>query len=220
MQFTSKFILLAIALAYGGIAASAVPVAARSAEDLNAREIDDMKLFVRDPFTPTPTRSPGPPHTDAGLSVSGTVMKVKKGRVPRKGRGPRYDPKPTMDSDKCNDFRESANQEEIIEAAKNDEHPHHSTAIHMKQEEALLKDPELLERALGNPNHPLYKRASRSTATQEAALREHLKLYIKAYNDPWHVLHKRAKAQFMAQVGLVTRASRHMKDTRKRSVTI
>ena len=90
MQFTSKFILLAIALAYGGTAVSAAPVressvAARSAEyeDLDAREIDDLELFVRDPFslfgfgTSPRTRASGTPshetddtHTGAGLSVS------------------------------------------------------------------------------------------------------------------------------------------------------
>jgi hypothetical protein len=54
MQLTPKFILLAIAFTYGGIVVSAAPVresslVARGAayEDVNAREIDDMKLFVR-----------------------------------------------------------------------------------------------------------------------------------------------------------------------------
>jgi hypothetical protein len=75
MQFTSKFILLAIALVYGSAAASALPidessesVAARSAEyeDINAREIDDMELFVRgDPLlgyeTPPRDRANTPP---------------------------------------------------------------------------------------------------------------------------------------------------------------
>ena len=92
MQFTSKCILLAIALAYGSTAVLAAPVgesslAARSAEyeleDLNAREIDDMELFVREPFslfgfgTPSPPRAPATPshetvdsHPGAGLSVS------------------------------------------------------------------------------------------------------------------------------------------------------
>jgi hypothetical protein len=92
MQLSSKFILLAIAFAYGGTAVSAVParepsvMARRSAEyeDLSAREFDDMELFVREPFSffgfagsskKTPT-SPGSDnslpvaHTDAGLSVS------------------------------------------------------------------------------------------------------------------------------------------------------
>jgi hypothetical protein len=58
MQLTRKFILLAIAFAYGGTVVSAAPVrefslVARSAaayEDLNARKIDDMELFVREPF--------------------------------------------------------------------------------------------------------------------------------------------------------------------------
>ena len=63
MQFTSKWILLAVALAYGSIAVSAAPlavgessVAARSDEyeDINAREIDDMEIFVREPFLDDP----------------------------------------------------------------------------------------------------------------------------------------------------------------------
>ena len=59
MKFTSKCILFAVTLAYyGSTAVSAAPVtvgeysvAARSTEyeDINAREIDDMELFVRDP---------------------------------------------------------------------------------------------------------------------------------------------------------------------------
>jgi hypothetical protein len=88
MQLTSKFILLAIAFAYGGTAVLAVPVGesslvARSAayEDINAREIDDMELFVREPFSlfgfGTSSRAHGTTsyetvdsHTGAGLSVS------------------------------------------------------------------------------------------------------------------------------------------------------
>ena len=84
MQLTSKFILLAVALAYGGTAVTAVPVressiAARSVEyeDLDAREIDDMELFVREPFSlfgwGTPSRAKTPTddsHTGSGLSVS------------------------------------------------------------------------------------------------------------------------------------------------------
>ena len=82
MQFTTKFILLAIALAYGSTAVSAVPIR-ESSYDLNAREIDDVELFVRNPFrlfgfgTPSSTPSSSTPspetvnsHTGAGLSVS------------------------------------------------------------------------------------------------------------------------------------------------------
>lgn len=78
MQFTSKFILLAIALAYGSTAVSAVPIG--EYEDLDAREIDDMELFVRDPFslfgfgTPrassTPSREVDNPHRDTGAALS------------------------------------------------------------------------------------------------------------------------------------------------------
>jgi hypothetical protein len=57
VSLTLKFILLAIAFAYGAIVVSAAPVresslVARSAayEDFNARGIDDIELFVRQPF--------------------------------------------------------------------------------------------------------------------------------------------------------------------------
>ena len=80
MQFTSKFILLAVALAYGSTAVSAAPV---GESPLDAREVEDMELFVRDPFslfgfgTPsrtstTPSRQADDSHRDtgAGLTVS------------------------------------------------------------------------------------------------------------------------------------------------------
>ena len=85
MRFTSKCILLAIALAYhGGTAVSAAPVgksslAARSAayglasEDINAREIDDLELFVREPlsiFGFNTLSSTTPSQTGGSLPVS------------------------------------------------------------------------------------------------------------------------------------------------------
>lgn len=85
MQFTSKFILLAIALAYGSASVSAVPARQSSVEARGveyAREIDDdMELFVRDPFSlfgfgtssrarETPSQKNDEPHTGAALSVS------------------------------------------------------------------------------------------------------------------------------------------------------
>ena len=86
MQFTSKFILLAIALAYGSTAVSALPVgessvAARSAEyeDLNVRDVDDMELFVREPFSLFGfgrPRSASSPETNASGSHTGTGLSV------------------------------------------------------------------------------------------------------------------------------------------------
>ena len=85
MRFTSKCILLAIALAYhGGTAVSAAPVgksslAARSAayglasEDINAREIDDLELFVREPLSIFGFNTPSsatPSQTGGSLPVS------------------------------------------------------------------------------------------------------------------------------------------------------
>ena len=86
MQVTSKFILLAIALAYGSTAVSAVSVeessvAARSAEyeDLNAREVDDFELFVRDPFSlfgfGTPSRARGTPSHEIDDSKTGAGLR-------------------------------------------------------------------------------------------------------------------------------------------------
>jgi hypothetical protein len=56
MQLTFKFVLIAVALAYGGTTVSALPVgesslAARSAEyeDFEAREVDDIEFFAREP---------------------------------------------------------------------------------------------------------------------------------------------------------------------------
>jgi hypothetical protein len=76
MQLTPKFILLAIAFAYGGTAVSAVPVressvVARSAayDDLNARVIDDTELFVRESCI-SPSPPPGDSNTGADLLVS------------------------------------------------------------------------------------------------------------------------------------------------------
>jgi hypothetical protein len=207
MQFTSKFILLAIALAYGGTAVSAVPVressvAARSAEyeDLDAREIEDLELFVRDPFslfgfgTPSRARASGTPsddsHTSAGLSTKsettpgasslhGTEPVTSK--KDKKGRGPRYDPKPTMDVASRRRFRKLAGQNSALldKAAKDKNHAYHSTAIHMKQEAALRKNSKLLKQASENSNHALHGAAltvkaqnSRRKATFRAALKD------------------------------------------------
>lgn len=46
MQLTSKFILLAVGLAYGATSISASPVEKRS--PLANREVDDIELFTRD----------------------------------------------------------------------------------------------------------------------------------------------------------------------------
>jgi len=224
MQFTSKFILLAIALAYGSTTVSAVPLAVRESArsggsaDLNAREIDDMELFVRDPFSlfgfGTPSRAsastPSPEtvgsHTDAGLSrtkseTSGspslheaepiTSKKVKK------ERGARYDPKPTMDVASRRQFRKSAGQNSALlnEAAKDKNHVYHSTAIHMKKEAALRKNPKLLKQALSNPDHALYATAhtvKAQNSRRKAAVRAALK-------DENHPLHEAAVAHRNAQ---------------------
>jgi hypothetical protein len=230
MQFTSKFILLAIALAYGRTAVSALPigessesVAVRSAEyeDINAREIDDMELFVRDPFslfgfgTPardrvTPPSTPPShetkdPHTDAGLSktksektsgspVASSLHEAKpvKSKKVEKGRGPRYDPKPTMDVASRRQFRKSAKQNSALlnEAAKDKNHAFHSTAIHIKQEAALRKNPKLLKQALKNSNHALHGTAQ-TVKAQNSRRKATLRTALK---DEKHPLHEAAVA--------------------------
>jgi len=222
MQFTSKFILLAIALAYGSTAVSAAPVgessvAARSVEydDLDAREIDDMELFVRDPFslfgfgTPSTSRASSTPshddsHTGAGLTperkkpeTSSEASSLHEAepvvsKKVKKGRGPRYDPKATMDVASRRQFRKLASQNNALlnEAAKDRNHAFHSTAIHMKQETALRKNPKLLKQALKDSTHPLH-----GTALTVKAQNSRRKATLqKALKDKSHPLHEAAVA--------------------------
>jgi len=217
MQLTTKFILLAMALVYGGTAVTAAPVressvAARSAEyeDLDAREIDDMELFVREPFslfgfgTPSRTPSTDDSHTGAGLSkktsVGGTtpegsdlhktepvLSKPTDKKSKDKGRGPRYDPKPTKDVASRRRFRKSANQDKALldKAAKDKNHDFHSTAIHMKQEEALRKNPKLLKQALGNSKHALHGTAQ-TVKAQNDRRKKTLRAALKDEKHPFH----------------------------------
>jgi hypothetical protein len=217
MQLTTKFILLAMALAYGGTAVTAAPVressvAARSAEyeDLDAREIDDMELFVREPFnifgfgTPSHPPSTDDSHTRAGLSkktsVGGTspegsdlhktepvLSKSTDKKSKDKGRGPRYDPKPTKDVASRRRFRELASQNKALlnEAAKDKNNDFHSTAKHMKQEEALRKNPKLLKQALGNSKHALHG-AAQTVKAQNSRRKKTLRAALKDERHPFH----------------------------------
>jgi len=222
MQFTSKFILLAIALAYGSTAVSSAPVressvAARSAEyeDLEAREIDNMELFVRDPFslfgfgTPSQARASNTPshevddsHRDAasaGLSrtKSETSSEASSSSLHetepvmskkvKKGRGPRYDPKPTMDVASRRRFRKLAGQNSALlnEAAKDKNNAYHSTAIHMKQEAALRKNRKLFNEALNNPDHAL-NGAARTVKAQNSRRQATLRAALKDESNPLH----------------------------------
>jgi len=243
MQFTSKFILLAIALAYGTTAVSALPiressVAARSVEyeDLNTRQNDDTELFVRNPITvfgykignPFSSRTSGTPshvtdnsHTSAGLSGTKsetvTVPKTQPKTEPKteepvlskrgkNGRGPRYDPKPTMDVDSRRQFRKTAAQDSALlkEAAKDKNHAFHSTAIHMKKEEALRKNPNLLNQAINDPNHALHK----SAHTVKAQNTRQTKTLRAAYKDESHPLHEAAVAHRNEQHDKTIRGAR------------
>jgi len=211
MQLTSKLILLALALAYGGTAVSAVPFGESSVEDLNAREIDDMELYIRDPFSFFGFGSSSRAHASAtthetddgpgaGLSKTTSVGKnsseasavheteqviPKKSKT--KGRGPRYDPKPTMDVASRRKFRKVASQNSDLlkEAAKDKNHPYHSTAIHMKQEEALRKNSKLLNQALENPKHALHG-AAQTVKSQNGRRKAALRAALKDESNPLH----------------------------------
>jgi hypothetical protein len=198
MQLTSKFILLAVALAYGGTTISAFPIEESS---LAAREVDDVELFTRD-FNSYGSsygahgNSYGVPAMSGGLgngnshpynSYATKDESVKSQGTGRKGRGANYDPKPTQDVESRRQFRKIAGQDSDLlkEAAKDPGHAFHSTAIHMKKEEALRKNPRLLNKALKDESHPLYKHAltvkaqnTRRKATLRAAL-----------NDEGHPMH-------------------------------
>jgi len=222
MQLTSKLIFLTVALVYGSTAVSALPVkefsiTARSVEykDFNAREVDEMELFVRHPFglfgynigssshahdTSHDTYG-SQAHVAAALSrtESGSetspvtsVHKTELVESKRKGRGPRYDPKPTMDVASRRQFRKIASQNSTLlnEAAKDKNHAFHSTAIHMKQEAALRRKPKLLKQALRDPKHPLHEAA----LTVEAQNRRRKAIMRAALKDEGHPLHAVAVA--------------------------
>jgi len=200
MQFTSKCILLAAALAYGSTAVSAAPVGESS---VAAREIDDTELFVRDPlsfFGFGNSRTSATPSHDTDTQSGAGLTKIKSEtsgspgpsslhetepvvskKAKKEKRGARYDPKPTMDVASRRQFRKSAalNSALLNEAAKDKKNPYHSTAIHMKQEAALRRNPKLLKQALRNPKHALHGTAhtvkaqnSRRKATLRAALKD------------------------------------------------
>jgi len=228
MQLTSKFILIAIALAYGGTAVSAVPVrefsvAARSTEyeDLNAREIDNM-LFVREPFSLFGLGSSSTPAKQTDVSNTGSksgwglfnwrkpkpsagvtspeapaIPVVSKSNLKNKGRGARYDPKPTMDVASRRQFRKLAGQDSALlnKAAKDKNHAYHSTAIHMKKEGALGKNPKLLKQALNDPNHALHGTAH----TVKAQNKRQKKAMRAALRDENHPLHEAAVTHRNAQ---------------------
>jgi len=213
MQLTSKLILLALALAYGGTAVSAGTIresslAARSAEyeDLSAREIDDMELYIREPFrffgfgTSSPAHSTSDDGTGgAGLSKTTPVGKTPSEASPlheteqvipkskKKGRGPHYDPKPTMDVGSRRRFRKTAGQDSALlkEAARNKDHPFHSTAIHMKQEEAVRKNPKLFKQAMNNPEHALHG-AAHTVKAQNGRRKATLRAALKDEKHPLH----------------------------------
>ena len=108
----------------------------------------------------------------------------KKGK---KERGPRYDPKPTMDVASRRQFRKLASQNPALlkEAAKDKKHAYHSTAIHIKQEAALKKNPKLLKKALNDPKHALHATAQ-TVKAQNTRRRKTLRAALKDERHPLH----------------------------------
>ena len=223
MQLTFKFLLLAIALAYGGTTISALPVGdssleARSAdyqdfnarevddiaflarsdeyEDFNAREVDDIAILARDPLN-----SPGSTLQSykSVLSVSSfstirfSSCLTRCSFGPPKPRSPLqyyYNPRPTRPMSQRRQFRKTATKAEINRAAYDPYHPFHSSAVLMKQENFLRKNPKLYNKALKNPYHPLNEAAWNVNIRQY----RHNRTMQVALNDKTHVFHKQAKA--------------------------
>jgi len=185
-------------------------------EDFNAREVDDIELFVRDPFNSYGvSHETYGYHTPYGVSTTYGGLGDGKGSAydsyttkdqeadkpkgkGRKGRGPNYDPKPTQDVSLRRQFRKVAaqNSDLLREAAKDPNHAFHPTAINMKKEAALRKNPKLLKKALKDPNHPLYKHAQ----TVKAQNGRHKATMRAALKDENHVLHGVAVANRNARL--------------------
>lgn len=101
-----------------------------------------------------------------------------------------------MDVDSRRHFRTIAGQDSALlnKAAKDKNHAFHSTAIHMKQEAAVRKNPILFEQALSNPKHALHGAAHivKAQNTRKATLKAALK-------DESHPLHEYAVSHRNAQ---------------------
>jgi len=164
MQLTSKFILIVVALAYGATAVSALSVRGESSLVARMAEYEDLNAREIELFV----------------------------REPGSGRGAHYDPKPTMDVASRRQFRKDAAQNSALlkEASKDKNHPYHSTAIHMKKEDAVRNNPKLLKQALNDPNHALHS----SAHTVKAQTFRQKKSMRGALKDENHPLHEAAVA--------------------------
>jgi hypothetical protein len=188
MQLTSNFLLLAVALAYGSTAISALRVghsslAARSGdyEDFNAREVDDIAfLSRRDKYDDLDARevddiaflARSDKYDDLNArevdDISFSAREDQEAdlfaRAPGKGnRFYRYNPKPTESLGARRNFRKQVGRKGIARAANDPNHRFHSTAVNMQKEAALRKNPKLMEKALANHDHPLHRKATRMT---------------------------------------------------------
>lgn len=92
-----------------------------------------------------------------------------------------------MDVASRRQFRKHAAQDSALlhEAAKDENHAFHSTAIHMKQEAALRKNPKLLKQALKNPKHALHG-AAHTVKAQNSRRKQTLRAALKDESHPDH----------------------------------
>jgi hypothetical protein len=179
MQLTSKFVLLAVALAYGGTTISALPVGKSSLvstqEPLDTSHSASLSKPVSGgPITPA---TPVHPATE-DLKAKG----VEKGSGNNLAGQNGISPHDTATKDKSLTSHPTAGQNSILsndEAAKDKLHPSHLTAG-QKQTSNLDSHPKTRKTALRNrrvtaKTHPLHKGTAKATRAKtpisgEAAL--------------------------------------------------
>lgn len=195
MQFTSKCILLAIALAYGSTAVSAAPVgdsslAARSAEyeveDFNARDIDDTELFVREPFslfgfgTPRTPASATPSHETVDSHPGADLTRTKSETSGSPDASSLHKTEPVV-SKKAKKDR----------GAHYDPKPAKDVASRRQFRKSAAQNSALLNEAAKDKSHPYHSTAIHMK--KEAALKKNPKLLKQALNNPKHALHGTAQ---------------------------
>ena len=94
---------------------------------------------------------------------------------------------PTRPVEERRQFRMVASQNKALinEAVHDKNHPYHSTAVHMQQEDALRRKPKLMQQALNDPNHSLH-RTAQTVQLQNARRKANLRAALKDENHPLH----------------------------------
>jgi len=215
MQLTLKSVLLAVALAYGAATVSALPqagefsLAERSEfNTFNAREVDDMQLFAREPRSkananlrkaiandPNAMRSilSDPNHSlhaaaqrrlggiqKQNDAVLGKSMKTNRGLY----RAALNDPKHPLH------LAAKRNRAGYVNALRDPSHPGHAAAKErqlaaMRHNDGIVSgNPDKMREALSDKSHPLHRAAQR------------------ALSDPNHMGHQAARtADFHQALG-------------------